>query len=110
MTIEKTNTDTTMNNAVYFTITGLVQRLPDTEFIKPGMIVTLEKEPDNEWDKEAIKVLMPGLGHIGYVANSVRTVMGDSYSAGRLYDKIGDTATAKVLYNMDTAVICEMEI
>ena len=95
---------------VCFTVTGLVQRLPSTEFIKPDMEVTLEKEPDNEWDKEAIRVLLPGLGHIGYVANSVRTVMGDSYSAGRLYDKIGETAKAKVLYNLNTAVICEIEI
>ena len=93
---------------IYFTITGLLQRLPDTEFIKPDMVVTLEKEPDNDWDKEAIKVKMPGLGHIGYVANSIRTVIGDSYSAGRLYDKIDDEAEAKVLYNMGSAVICEL--
>ena len=50
------------------------------------------KEPDNEYDTEAIKVEMPGIGHIGYVANSPYTVVGESYSAGRLYDKIGDTA------------------
>ena len=93
---------------IYFTITGLTMRLPDTEFIKPDMVVTLEKEPDNDWDKEAIKVLLPGLGHIGYVANSVRTVMGDSHSAGRLYDKIGDTAQGKVLYNMSSSIICEL--
>jgi len=93
---------------IYFTITGLVQRLPDTEFIKPDMIVTLEKEPDNDWDKEAIKVNMPGLGHIGYVANSVHTVIGDSFSAGRLYDKIADKAEGKVLYNMGSAVVCEL--
>lgn len=94
---------------IYFTITGLMQRLPDTEFIKPGMKVELEKEPDNEWDKEAIKVKLPGLGHVGYVANSVKTVIGESYSAGRLYDKIGDTATGTVLYNMGCAVVCELD-
>ena len=93
---------------IYFTITGLTMRLPDTEFIKPDMVVNLEKEPDNDWDKEAIKVNMPGLGQIGYVANSVRTVMGDSYSAGRLYDKIEDFAKGKVLYNMGSSVICEL--
>lgn len=93
---------------IYSTITGLVQRLPDIEFIKPDMIVTLEKEPDNDWDKEAIKVKMPGLGHIGYVANSVRTVIGETYSAGRVYDKIGDSARGKVLYNMESALVCEI--
>lgn len=41
---------------------------------------------------------MPGLGLIGYVANSYKTVIGESYSAGRLYDKIGDTAVGTVMY------------
>lgn len=103
--MKKTNN---ANDKIYFTITGITMRLPDTEFIKPDMVVTLEKEPDNEWDKEAIKVNMPGLGQIGYVANSVRTVIGDSYSAGRLYDKIGDKAQGKVLYNLVNAVVCEL--
>ena len=98
-----------MNRKIYFTVTGLVQRLPDTEFIKPGMQVELEKEPDNEWDREAIKIKMPGLGHIGYVANSVRTVVGESFSAGRLYDKIGGAARGTALYNMGAAVVCELD-
>ena len=34
-----------------------------------------------------------------YVANSPYTVAGESYSAGRLYDKIGDTAEGTVLYS-----------
>ena len=62
------------------------------------MEVKLVKEPDNDYDKEAIKVEMPGLGLIGYVVNSSYTVVGESYSAGRLYGKIGDTATGTVLY------------
>ncbi len=98
-----------MTKKIYFTATGLVQRLPDTEFLKPGMKVELEKEPDNEWDREAIKIKMPGLGQIGYVANSVRTVVGESFSAGRLYDKIGDTARGAVLYNMGSALVCELD-
>lgn len=34
------------------------------------MKLFLEKESDNEYDKEAIQVLCEGLGKIGYVANS----------------------------------------
>ena len=93
---------------IYFTITGLTMRLPDTEFIKPDMVVALKKDPDNDYDKEAIKVTMPGIGQIGWVANSVHTVIGESYSAGRLYDKIDDDAEGKVLYNMGRAVVCEL--
>ena len=93
---------------IYFTVIGMAYRgIVDTEFIKPGMKVILEKEPDNKADHEAIMVKMPGIGHIGYVANSIHTVVGDeAYSAGRLYDKIGDTANAEVAYNMGQAIQC----
>ena len=60
------------------------------------MEVSLVKDPENEYDKEAIKVEMSGLGLVGFVANSPHTVKGESMSAGRLYDKIGDTAVAYI--------------
>ena len=47
-----------------------------------------------------------GVGQIGYVANSPYTVVGESYSAGRLYDKIGDTAKGTVLYVVTKGVRC----
>ena len=90
---------------VYFTLTG-TKHYYGNDFLKPGMKLILEKEPDNEYDKEAIKVEMPGIGHIGYVANSPYTVVGESYSAGRLYDKIGDTAKGTVLYVLPKGVLC----
>ena len=70
------------------------------------MKVKLEKEPDNEYDKEAIQVKIKGLGKIGYVANSPFTVKGESMSAGRLYDKIGDKAKGKVVFVVDGGVVC----
>ena len=51
---------------------------------------------------------MPGLGLVGYVANSPYTVMGESMSAGRLYDRIGDTAEGKILYILPQGVLCEI--
>ena len=89
---------------MYFTITGLYYQLGDA-FIKPGMKVKLVKEPDNEFDQEAIMVKMRGLGKIGYVANSPKTVKGESYSAGRLYDKIPDVVTGTVLYALGDSAI-----
>ena len=71
-------------------------------------IMELEKEPDNNYDKEAIQVKMKGLGKIGYVANSPYTVIGESRSAGRLYDKIGDTAAAKVVLITPGGVLCKV--
>ena len=64
-------------------------------------------DPD-EYDKEAIKVTYEGLGKIGYVANSSYTVIGDSMSAGRLYDKIGDSAYAKVILVTPAGTICKI--
>ena len=93
---------------IYFTIAGTRHHYGQ-EFMEKGMTVQLEKEPDNEVDTEAIKVNMEGLGLVGYVANSPYTVLGESYSAGRLYDKIGDTAEGTVLYVMEKGVLCCLE-
>lgn len=93
---------------VLFTITGLNYRY-GSDFLEKGMEVKLVKEPDNQYDKEAIKVELAGLGHIGYVANSTRTVLGETMSAGRIYDKIGKKAKAKVMLVTDRGVICKIK-
>ena len=80
----------------YFTLTG-TKHYQGTDFLEKGMKITLEKEPDNEYDKEAIQVKMRGMGKIGHVANSPYTIIGDSMSAGRIYDRIDDKAKAKVV-------------
>ena len=88
---------------LYFTIAGCSHYF-GSDFMEKGMKVKLEKEPDNEYDKEAIQVKIKGLGKIGYVANSPFTVKGESMSAGRLYDKIGDKAKGKVVFVVDGGV------
>ena len=92
---------------IYFTIAGCRYRY-GSDFLKEGMSVKLIKEPDNEVDKEAIRVEVEGLGLIGYVANSVHTVLGDSFSAGRLYDHIGDTAGGTVKFVLENGVVCRL--
>ena len=93
---------------IYFTITGTQYRFGH-EFLKPGMKVKLEKEPDNKYDPEAIKVMVNGLGHIGYVANSTHTVKGESWSAGRIYDRFGKKAVGTVKYELQDSVLCVLE-
>ena len=93
---------------IWFTLTGTNHCL-GSDFLEKGMKIRLEKEPDNRYDREAIKVLLDGVGHIGYVANSPYTVIGESYSAGRLYDKIGDTAKGKVRLITDRGVLCTLK-
>lgn len=100
---------------VFFTVTGLNYRVGNTSFIDSAMNrgevkVRLIKEPDNEYDNEAIKAEMEGLGQIGYVANSVHTKIGESYSAGRIYDLFEDEAEGTVKYVMDQGLLCKLDI
>ena len=92
---------------VYFTITGMNYYF-GSSFLKLGMKVKLRKEPDNAYDKEAIKVELKGLGTIGHVANSTRTVLGESRSAGRIYDSFKKKAKGRVLYVTDRGAVCEL--
>ena len=92
---------------MYFTIAGCNHYF-GSDFMKKGMKVKLIKEPDNEYDKEAIQVKVKGLGKVGYVANSPYTVKGESMSAGRLYDKIGNRAKGKIVFVVDGGDVCRV--
>lgn len=96
------------NKDIYFTITGM-NHYYGQNFLKKGMEVKLVKEPDNMFDTEAILVQLEGIGDIGHVANSPKTVCGDCYSAGRLYDKFGKKAVGKVKYVLDYGVVCVLK-
>ncbi len=91
-----------------FTIAGM-NHYDGSDFLEKGMKVKLIKEPDNEYDKEAIRVELKGLGKIGYVANSTHTVLGESYSAGRMYDLMKKKAKGKVLIVTPRGVICKLK-
>lgn len=93
---------------MYITIAGAQFRY-GTDFLEKGVKVKLIKEPDNQYDKEAIKVELKPFGTIGYVANSVKTVIGECYSAGRLYDKIGDEAKAEICYVTPIGIIAKVK-
>lgn len=97
------------NKKIYFTLTGMNYFLGQ-EFLEPGMKVKLKKEFDNQYDKEAILVLLDGLGPIGHVANSCNTVKGESFSAGRIYDLFKKKAEGKVVYMLDYGAICELKL
>lgn len=92
---------------IYFTITG-TGYYHGKDFFEKDMEVILEKEKDNKYDKEAILVKVPGIGEVGHVANSPHTVIGDSMSAGRIYDKFEDTAKGIVRFNLSDGVLCQL--
>jgi hypothetical protein len=76
--------------------------------LKLGGIVKLVKEPENQYDQEAIACEMRHYGKIGYVANSTSTVAKGTMSAGRAYDKISDEYIAKIQFIIGTNAIAKV--
>jgi hypothetical protein len=93
-----------MDGNLFLTITGL-NHYYDKKPFEIDRIVKLTKEPQNSFDKEAIRVELPYIGTVGYVANSVNTVNIGTYSAGRLYEHIGESAFAQVMFITHSSVI-----
>lgn len=92
---------------LYITIAGINHYFRIKPF-KIGALVTLRKEPDNDYDDEAIAVLAPLLGRVGYVANSPHTNAAGCVSAGRLYDIIPDECAAVVRFMTGSTVIARV--
>jgi len=94
-----------MENNYFVTITG-------TKFyygMKPfeiGRIIKLVKEPHNEHDSEAIRAELPFIGKVGYISNSIHTVVKGTFSGGRIYDLFAEEAFAQVLFVTQESVIC----
>lgn len=90
---------------IYVAIAG-TRYYHGTDFLKPGQLVHLKKEPDNIHDAEAIRVEITPIGTIGYVANSTHTVPRGCWSAGRIYDRFDPHTTGIVRFVVkDTAIV-----
>ena len=82
-----------------FTITGIHFYKNDVN-LAPDMPLRLVKEPDNEFDRDAIAVYSQD-EKIGYVANKEHTKSELTSSASQLQDKIDDVAQASYLFYLD---------
>lgn len=71
-------------------------------------IVKLSKDPENKHDSEAIACEMRYFGKIGYLANSTRTVVRGTMSAGRLYDKISEEYFSRIKFVIGNTAIAEV--
>ena len=91
----------------YITITGMEHYFGNKIF-KVEDVIKCEKEFDNDYDEEAIKVMMKTFGKVGYAGNSCRTVAKGTKSAGRIYDKVGDGFFVKVCFVTGDSVIAEV--
>lgn len=94
-----------MENNYFVTITGTKHYYGMKPF-EIGRIIKLVKEPHNEYDSEAIRAELPFIDKIGYVANSVHTVVKGTFSGGRVYDLFKEETFAQVLFVAHDSVIC----
>jgi hypothetical protein len=97
----------TMGPSIRVAITG-TKHYFGTDFFKIGMIVRLVKDPENPYDPEAIRVEIPPIGKVGYVANSSHTVPRGCRSAGRIYDTFEKTLFGVVCFVVKDIAILEV--
>ena len=98
------------DNSIYITINHL-DDFECTTFLRPGDKLILKKDKDNIYDDEAIVAYKENKTKVGYVANSVHSVARGTYSAGRLYDRIGDETECiiKFVFQEEGNVISEIK-
>ncbi|MCM3785681.1 HIRAN domain-containing protein [Neobacillus mesonae] len=96
-----------MQKKVYAAITGMKNHQNSTK-LKVGEPVFLIKDPDNLSDPEAIRVVLPPHGQIGYIANSPEAVPRGCCSAGRIYDSFKQQTLAVVQFIFQDVAILEL--
>ena len=95
------------NLELYTTVVGL-KNFEGNKVFKIGSIIKLVKEPENDYDTEAIACEIKYIGKVGYIANSTKTVLKGTMSAGRIYDKITDISFAEVKFIDEESVIAKI--
>ena len=94
-----------MEKNYFVTITGVNHYFGMKPF-EIDRVIKLVKEPDNDYDAEAIRAELPYIYKIGYVANSANTVAKGTFSAGRVYDLFENEVYARILFMTHASVIC----
>lgn len=97
-----------MNNKIFITINHL-DDFNGLSNIKVNDTLTLIKDLDNPYDDEAIAVFDNNNTKVGYVANSVYSVIRGTYSSGRIYDKVKDNESFLVRFIGNDFIIAESE-
>ena len=85
------------HESIYVTVNHLDEFMPVMN-LKVGDILTLKKDPDNEYDDEAIAVYTKENYKCGYVANSVYSVARGTFSAGRAYNLFEECCDCTIMF------------
>ena len=90
------------------TLINITNHYRDLNALKRGSVVSLKRDPDNEYDRDAIKVEL-GFESVGYVANSRNTLLEYVKSASEIKDIIESNQKAEVLFSfMNQYVIARL--
>ena len=92
----------------YITLTALSNYI-DIKELAVGEELILEKDKENQYDDEAIKVMGTNHSKKGYVANSIHTKCKGTNSAGYIYNMFDDTWKCVVRFIYDKGAIAEIE-
>lgn len=91
----------------YITIAGASYYM-GIEAFHVGQKLTIEKEPRNSYDDEAIRVVSDSGSTYGYVANSTDSVARGCHSAGYIYRDFDKTARIRICFIIDGKAIAEV--
>ncbi|MGQ8872514.1 DNA-binding protein [Paenibacillus sp. TSA_86.1] len=73
-----------------------------------GDTLYLVKDPDNRLDHQAIKVVIPPIGEVGYIVNQTGKVPHGCWTGAGFYDAFYQQTCAKVRFMMKDMVIIEL--
>lgn len=88
--------ETVENSETRFTIVG-IHAYGNRRFLQNGTAIKIYKEPENEYDPYAVRVEIDGVGCIGHIANSARTIRLGCTSSKEICDMIGTCASAIIV-------------
>lgn len=94
-----------------------VKYITITEFdefygLKPfgiGNILTCIKESSDPFDPKVMKVILPYIGTIGFVANTKESTIGGTTSASRIFHYVRKKFFVRVLFTCECGIICKLE-
>lgn len=92
---------------ILLTIVG-IQRYKGRFPFSAGRELIGAKEPENAFDKNAIKILDVGNTLVGYIANNPNTALEDTLTAAEVYEKLGDYCVIKVVRSTNYNVTCKV--
>ena len=98
-----------MLEGMFVTVTGF-SHYWDKKPFSIGQQFLCVKDPQNPYDSEAIAVFALGGYKVGYLANGVKTKANGTFSAARIYDRVGSYFFIEVCFSTDTKIICQVVV